>query len=154
MEKIVHLKVEDVAQSHQNAHEKYEYYRRNLVAERTCKCAAAQYEVPPGKAVYPYHYHTMREESYYILSGKGLLKTPEGEREVLPGEFLFFPANEHGAHKLTNASADEMLVYLDFETDHDLDVSVYPETGKVGIWREGFDVLYTQGQEAGYYEGE
>lgn len=39
-----------------------------------------------------------------------------------------------GAHKLTNTSKTENLVYIDFDVIHDLDVTVYPDSNKIGIW--------------------
>jgi uncharacterized cupin superfamily protein len=68
------------------------------------------YEIPPGKAAYPYHFHHKNEETFYILSGKGVLRTPDGERKVTAGELLFFPTGPEGAHKLTNTSQTEKLI--------------------------------------------
>jgi hypothetical protein len=69
------------------------------------------YEVPPGKTAY--HYHLCREEVFYILHDDGILRTPQGEQTVGPGDFCFFPESQSGAHKLCNASATESLVYID-----------------------------------------
>jgi len=153
------IRVNDVPQTyHKSACGQYEYARRELVQKardynlpNRGGCAAAQYELPPGKAAYPYHYHMKDEEAYYIVSGKGLLRTPDGESAVSAGEFLFFPAGAQGAHTLTNASAGEPLVYLDFDATHDLDVCYYPDSGKVGIWGKGIDVLYRAEETVGYY---
>jgi uncharacterized cupin superfamily protein len=151
----VHIKAADADQKHKCEHEGYEYYKRELIPEGYARqCEVSLYEIPPGKSGYPYHYHMKNEECFYILSGTGLLKTPAGEREVTAGDFLFFPANERGAHKLTNASETDMLVYLDFDTDNDVEVSFYPDSGKVGIWGKGLGRLYRTGDEVGYYEGE
>jgi len=111
------------------------------------------YEIPPGKSAYPYHYHTQNEECFYILSGSGSLRTPEGERPVQAGEFLFFPAGEQGAHKLTN-TGDVNLVYLDYDAEHEIDVAFYPDSGKIGIWGMGINQVYKTEDQVGYYEGE
>jgi uncharacterized cupin superfamily protein len=141
--------------SHKDEHEGYEFYRRELVPQGYARqCMVSLYEIPPGKSSYPYHYHVKNEECFYILSGTGLLKTPSGERRVNAGDFLFFPANENGAHKLTNASSDEPLVYIDFDTYNDLEVSFYPDSGKVGIFGYGLRQLYRTCEQADYYEGE
>jgi len=94
------------------------------------------------------------EEVFYILSGKGLLKTPDGEKTVTAGDYIFFPANENGAHKLTNISDTETLVYLDFDTYNDIDVAFYPDSGKVGIWGKNINQLYKIKDQVGYYDGE
>ena len=117
-------------------HEGFAYRKHKLLDEGEAEqCVISAYEVPPGKAAYPYHYHyhLKNEETFYILSGEGLLRTPEGERKVGAGDFLFFPANEMGAHQLRNISETEMLWYLDFDTKNDLDVCYYPDSHKVGI---------------------
>lgn len=152
---MLHINPAEVERKHKCEHGGYEYFKRELVAKGAAAgCAVALYEVPPGKAAYPYHWHMKNEESFYILSGTGLLKTPQGERAVCAGEFLFFPANEAGAHKLTNASKTEMLAYLDFDTQHDLEVSFYPDSGKIGVWGEGIAQLYQTEDQVEYYRGE
>ena len=156
------IRVDDVPQTvHRSPCGRYEYRRRELVQKARDYdlmgrggAAAAQYELPPGKAAYPYHYHLKDEEAYYVVSGEGVLRTPEGERPVAAGDFLFFPRGEAGAHILTNAAEGETLVYLDFDATHDLDVCYYPETGKVGVWGMGTDVLYRAADVVGYYDGE
>ncbi len=92
------------------------------------------YEIPPLKSAYPYHYHHKNEETFYIISGKGVLKTPSGERTVEAGELLFFPTGAEGAHKLTNCSETENLTYIDFDAVHDVDIAVYPDSDKIGVW--------------------
>ena len=155
MKNIIHMISADVPREHKHEHEDYEYYRRKLVPMGNAEqCAVALYEVPPGKSAYPYHYHTKNEETFYIVSGQGFLRTASDERAVKSGDFLFFPANENGAHKLTNCSDTEMLVYLDFDTYNDLDVAIYPDSNKVGIWGKGINQLYVLGDSVDYYEGE
>jgi len=84
-----------------------------------------------------YEYHYQSEEVFYIISGTGLLKTPEGEYLVKQGDILAFPAYEKGAHKLTNTSNTENLVYIDFDTYHTLDISFMPESNKKVIYGQG-----------------
>lgn len=151
----IHVNAADVSPEHKMEHEKYEYMRRILLPKGAAEqCAVALYEVPPGKAAYPYHYHTKNEETFYIISGEGLLRTPEGERPVKPGDFLYFPANESGAHKLTNSSQSETLVYLDFDSFNDLDVALYPDSGKIGIWGKNINQIYETKDSVDYYKGE
>ena len=152
---IKHAKIEDIPVGHRAEHEGYEYFRRKFVpfgeAKQTHVCV---YEIPPGKAAYPYHFHYKTEETFYIISGEGLLRTPEGEREVRAGELIFFPAGEEGAHKLTNCSDTESLVYIDFDVTHDLDAAVYPDSGKIGVWGMGTNQMYPKSAAVDYYDGE
>ena len=112
------------------------------------------YTLPPLKSNYPYHYHLDQEETLYIISGTGMLKVPEGEIPVCSGGILFFPVGEAGAHKLTNISETEPLVYIDFDTVGSLDVAVYPYSGKVGIWSPKLKKVFWMADKAYYYDGE
>ena len=153
---IIHKKFEDLEPKHHvGEHSDFEYKRYDFVPREAAKgCMVHIYEVPPSKSPYPYHYHMKNEEIFYILSGRGILKTPEGERRVSAGEMLFFPANETGAHKLTNDSKTEPLRYIDYSTTHDVDICIYPDSDKIGVWGENFGQVYKQGDKTGYYENE
>ena len=155
MSEIKHIKIEDIPASHRCEHEGYEYFQRKFIPFGGAKNALVRvYEIPPGKSAYPYHYHHKNEETFYILSGEGILKTPKGERQVKAGELLFFPTGPEGAHKITNTSETEMLVYLDFDVVHDIDIAVYPDSDKIGIWGKGINKLYSQNSNVDYYDGE
>ena len=133
----------------------FEYYRRDFVPRgEASQCMVSIYEVPPLKSAWPYHYHVKNEETFYIIRGEGLLKTPEGERPVKAGDLLFFPADSSGAHKLTNTSQTEPLIYIDFDTTNDLDAAVYPDSGKIGIWGKNINRVYRTEDNVDYYEGE
>ena len=155
MDEMLHLKIKDVPAQHRNQHEGYECYNRDLVPLGSAEqCTVSVYEVPPGKSAVPYHYHSKNEEAFYILSGSGSLKTPDGYKDVSAGDFLFFPANEKGAHKLTNTSENEMLIYLDFDTYNDLEVAVYPDSNKIGIWGRGVRKIFKADQDVDYFKDE
>ncbi len=155
MSEIKHSKIEDIPASHKCDQEGYEYFRRKFIPfGGTKNTLVSVYEIPPGKSAYPYHYHYKNEETFYILSGEGILKTPDGERKVRAGELLFFPTGPAGAHKLTNASGEEMLTYIDFDVVHDIDIAVYPDSDKIGVWGMGINKLYPQSGNVDYYDGE
>ena len=155
MDRIQYSQIGDIPVSHKSEHGEYEYFRRKFVPFGAAKnTLVSVYEIPPGKSAYPYHFHHKNEETFYILSGRGLLKTPDGEREVAAGEFLFFPAGPAGAHKVTNLSATEMLVYIDFDVVHDVDIAEYPDSGKIGIWGMGINEIYPRSSHVEYYDGE
>ncbi|MFC6826901.1 cupin domain-containing protein [Halopelagius fulvigenes] len=97
------------------------------------RLGASLYELPPGASSWPYHYHAGNEEAVYVLSGTGVLRTPEGESAVEPGDFAVFPDGESGAHRLRN-DGDEPLRYLAVSTMRDPDVTVYPDSEKVGVF--------------------
>ena len=155
MSEIKHSKIEDIPASHKYEHEGYEYFRRKFIPFGGAKNSLVSvYEIPPHKSAYPYHFHHNNEETFYILSGEGVLRTPDGERKVSAGEFLFFPTGPAGAHKLTNSSDTENLVYIDFDVVHDVDITIYPDSEKIGVWGMGINQLYPQAEAVDYYDGE
>ncbi len=155
MEKVKKININDIKPEHKCEHEKYEYYRKNFVSRQEgTSCSISIYEIPPLKAAYPYHYHEKNEECFYIISGSGTLRTPLGEEEVKKGDIMFFPANENAAHKLTNNSKEETLVYIDFGASFDVDIAVYPDSNKVGVWGKGVRKVYKLEEDVEYYKGE
>lgn len=155
MSKIKHSKIEDIPASHKCEHEGYEYYRRKFIPFGDAKNSLVSvYEIPPHKSAYPYHFHHNNEETFYILSGEGVLRTADGERKITAGELLFFPAGPAGAHKLTNCSETENLVYIDFDVVHDVDITRYPDSDKIGVWGMGINRLYPDAEAVNYYDGE
>ena len=155
MAKIVHTRMENLEAQKRGDGNSYEYTRYPALFEGGAKhSAAAFYELPPGKSNYPYHYHLTSEETFYIISGMGILKTPEGEVEVNAGDLLFFPAGEQGAHKLTNSSDSLPLVYIDFDTLADPNVCVYPDSNKVGIYGKDLRKIYHLEDNVDYYDRE
>ena len=155
MSEIKHSKIESIPVSHKFEHDGYEYYRKKFIPFGGAKNSMVSvYEIPPHKSAYPYHFHHNNEETFYILSGEGVLRTPDGERKVSAGEFLFFPTGPAGAHKLTNSSDTENLVYIDFDVVHDVDITIYPDSEKIGVWGMGINQLYPQAEAVDYYDGE
>ena len=155
MSEVKHSNITKIPVSHRCEHEGYEYFRRKFVPMGAANnTLASVYEIPPGKSAYPYHYHHKNEETFYILSGEGTLRTPDGEKKVSAGDLLFFPAGPAGAHKLTNCSETENLTYLDFDVVHDVDIAVYPDSDKIGIWGKGINQIYPCSSAVDYYEGE
>ena len=69
-------------------------------------------------------------------------------------EMLFFPTGPEGAHKLTNSSETEMLTYIDFDVVRDIDIAVYPDSDKIGIWGKGINKIYPKDGNVDYYDGE
>ncbi len=154
IKKVLHESWDQLEARHRIGPGEYEYCRRKFVSlGQGRQCVVSVYEVPPGKAAYPYHYHLKNEETFFIVNGKGLLRTPEGEREIKTGDLLFFPAEPSGAHKLTN-TGDEPLVYVDFDTQNDLDAAIYPDSGKIGVWGRDVNKVFLEGDAVDYYEGE
>ena len=114
------------------------------------------YTLQPGKANSPYHYHTGSDEVYYIISGQGTLKTPEGEKIVSEGDAIVMPANENGAHMLINTS-DIPLIYINVKTVSSPDVVIFPESNKFGVFsscKKIFMKWFKMDTDVNYLDGE
>lgn len=109
-----------------------------------------QMRLPPGRAMYPFHYHQLEDEVFYVLSGRGVLRYGDEIRALRPGDCVSCPAGVKTAHQIANPF-DEDLVYLAIGPYEEQEVAVYPDNGKVlirGIERIGFL------EDADYFDGE
>ena len=88
-----HCNFDDLPRKHKVGAEGYEFVRRDFLRVHEAQSLVRIYEIPPGKSAYPYHYHLKNEETFFVLKGAGLLRTRKGEREVKPGDLLFFPGH-------------------------------------------------------------
>jgi uncharacterized cupin superfamily protein len=91
------------------------------------------YELPAGHRSWPYHYHTGNEEALYVLSGTGRLRLDGESYDIEAGDYVAFPAGESGGHRVVNDS-EGPLRYLAVSTMNEPDVTVYPESGKIGVF--------------------
>jgi uncharacterized cupin superfamily protein len=108
----------------------------------------ALYEFDPGEQLWPYHHHLGNEEWLVVVAGTPTLRTPEGERELRPGDVVGFPKGEAGAHTLYNRGGDAARVAF-FSTRRP-GSSVYPDSGKVS----GAGHVFRLADEVDYWDGE
>jgi uncharacterized cupin superfamily protein len=119
---------------------------------------ASLWELPPGEAAYPYHFHYSDEELLFVLSGRPTLRTPTGKRVLEPGEAVHFPLGEEGAHQVSNPT-DEEVRFLSVSTNGAPDVVVYPDSNKISASErtpsgEGLHTFFDRGSEVDYWQGE
>ena len=91
------------------------------------------YELLPGQTQCPYHFHHGDEEMILVLRGRPTLRTPEGERELEPGDFVHFPKGPAGAHQMINRS-DEPVRYVVGSSNVAPEVCEYPDSGKIAAF--------------------
>jgi uncharacterized cupin superfamily protein len=91
------------------------------------------YELPAGERSWPYHYHTENEESIYVLGGRGRLRLGGESVSLEAGDYVALPADESGAHRVVNDS-DGPIRYLMASTMDDPEVTVYPDSEKIGVF--------------------
>ena len=72
---------------------KFESLRRRLgVAAGGEKLGCSLYELPPGKAAFPFHAHLANEEAVYVLQGEGVLRLGEAEHPIGAGDYIMLRA--------------------------------------------------------------
>jgi uncharacterized cupin superfamily protein len=116
---------------------------------------ATLYELPPGEAVCPYHYEYGEEEWALVIEGTPSVRTPDGTEQLEPNDLVFFPKGPEGAHQIRN-DADAPARVLMWSTVVLPTASVYPDSGKVGIWtgNKEDDVLVRRESAVEYFDGE
>src|SRR5665647_2520897 len=87
----------DQAREHPGFSRDRAFVGRQAGAERL---GASVWKLLPGETAYPYHFHYGDEELLIVLSGMPSLRTPEGWRELPPGEVVSLLPGEAGAHQL------------------------------------------------------
>jgi uncharacterized cupin superfamily protein len=114
--------------------ERFELLRRQLgAAAGGQRIGTSLIELPPGKRSWPFHAHSANEEAIFILEGEGRLRLPAGETPVRAGHYIAFPVGPEHAHQMINRS-DKPLRYLVLSTLLPVEISEYPDTGKVGLF--------------------
>jgi uncharacterized cupin superfamily protein len=93
---------------------------------------ASLYEIPKGEAVCPYHWHEANEELLLVLSGHPSLRTPDGWRELEPGELVAFTRGESGAHQIANRGEETARILMMSEMNAP-ELVVYPDSNKAGV---------------------
>jgi len=113
------------------------------------------YELPPGEKTWPYHYELGCEEWLLVLSGRPTLRTPDGERDLDPGDLAVFPEGPAGAHLVHNRTEEPCRVLL-LSSKAPLAIVHYPDSDKVGLWSQagGYDAILRREPKLDYWEGE
>ena len=97
---------------------------------------ATLYELPPGEKSFPYHYEWGAEEWLLVVSGRPILRAPDGEHELEPGDVVCFPEGPDGAHQVRNGSGEPVRIVM-LSTKASPAVAVYPDSDKLGLWLTG-----------------
>jgi len=116
---------------------------------------ASVYELPPGQAICPYHYEYGEEEWLLVLSGRPVLRHPDGEDVLDPWDLVVFPTGPGGAHAVRNETAETVRVLM-FSNVVVPTATAYPDSGKVGVWTgdQNEDVMVRRTSAVDYYDGE
>ncbi|MFN0061470.1 MAG: cupin domain-containing protein [Myxococcaceae bacterium] len=128
--------------------------RRKPLGGDKVKCSL--WELPPGKKSFPLHAHHGTEEALFVVSGRAKVRTPEGETQIGPADFVSFPAGGV-AHQLINDSK-EPFVYMAMSVSVGLDIVEYPDSKKVacsvGVWPNVKRFVFSEASQVAYFDGE
>jgi uncharacterized cupin superfamily protein len=121
---------------------------------------ASLFELPPGQASFPLHYHHANEEMLIVVSGRPTLRTAAGERELAEGEVVAFVVGERGAHQLINRTDEPVRVLLLSEMIGP-EVITYPDSAKTAAREQppggaepGLYRVFRDSDAVDYFEGE
>ena len=102
--------------------------RRSRVFRRPndARIGATLYELGPGYDNDRVHMHYGKEEMFFVLSGRPVVRNLEREEELAPGDFLFCPEGRAGLHAFSNPHAEPARILAMSVNDYP-DVVAYPE---------------------------
>lgn len=132
--------------------------RRLTTAVGSRGIGCSWFEVQPGKAAFPFHWHSANEESMFILEGEGTLRLGDERHPVRAGDYVALLTGPDHAHQLINTS-DAPLRYLVFSTMNPVEVAGYPDSKKIGVIaaKDGNVILrqiHLEENQRGYFDGE
>jgi uncharacterized cupin superfamily protein len=113
-------------------------------------------ELLPGQRQCPYHFHHGNEELVLVLRGTPTLRTPDGERELRPGDAVHFPPGPAGAHQMMNRT-DEPARYVVADAKVSPEIVEYPDSGKLAAMSRGeapFWTVHRLGDAVDFFDGE
>ena len=142
----------------------YEWSRKKITDKLDGeKLGASIYELPPGKRAFVYHFHHANEELFFVLEGNGTVRTPEGNKEIIEGDFFVAVTGKEGAHQIINNS-DEPLRYLAVSTMIEPEVVEYVDSEKVFVMagaapggekeKREVSLILRQADATDYWDGE
>ena len=97
--------------------------------------------LPPGTWSSQRHWHSLEDEFIYILQGRPILVTDEGETRLEPGMCAGFPAGVANGHHLVN-NTDDDVAYLEVGSRRDDDDVEYSDID-MQVKRRGYGTGFT-----------
>ena len=91
--------------------------------------------VKPGAKSVKYHSHSLQEEFFLILEGKGTVRINNEEFTMKKGDFFAKPAGKEIAHQFINDS-NERLKILDCGVKDKNDIITYPNENVIYVKKE------------------
>jgi uncharacterized cupin superfamily protein len=85
---------------------------------------------------------------FFVLSGRPVFRSPDGEEEMAPGDFVFCPEGRAGLHTFSNP-AEEPARVLAMSAGSFPDVVAYPEDGYAWVATRDPDSKLARGGDPG-----
>jgi uncharacterized cupin superfamily protein len=124
------------------------------------RLGASLFELEPGQAAFPLHFHLGNEEMLVVLRGTPSLRTPDGERVLEAGELVALPVGEEGAHQIVNRTGEPVRILIVSEMNAP-DIVIRPESDKISAFGrppggggEGMHEVYFRRDSNEIWEGE
>jgi uncharacterized cupin superfamily protein len=133
--------------------------RARLSRQAGCeRLGLSLWELPPGEAAYPYHFHLAEEELLLVLKGRPSMRTTDGWRDLQEGEVVAFLRGERGAHQLVNRTKGSVR-FLALSTSGEPDIVIRPDSGTLGAYERlpdggGLREVFRRDDAVDYFEGE
>jgi uncharacterized cupin superfamily protein len=89
-------------------------------------------ELQPGKRAWPYHFHHVNEELFFVIEGRGSLRYDNKIYPLHVGDVISAPAGPGHAHQIINTSSS-LLRYLAISTMEEPEIAEYPDSDKIGV---------------------
>lgn len=86
-----------------------------------------------------------------MLAGEGQLRAADSKYRLEAGDYVACPTGEAGAHRVVNDTSDP-LRYLALSTLDETDVTVYPDSEKIGVYTGAGPGADGERDVSGYYE--
>lgn len=111
------------------------------------------YDLAPGQGSSPYHYE-YEEEWLLVVDGTLVLRAPDGEHSLEPGDLVCFPPGPAGAHKLMNRSESPARTLM--FSKRAPGIVVYPDSDTIGVFPsdEANQLVFKRGTAVPWAEGE
>lgn len=90
------------------------------------------YRVAPGGRPWPFHFHHVNEEFFYVRSGYGQLRHRDGTADLHPGDAFACPPGPAGAHAVLD-TGDAPLELFALSTMEEPEVTEYPDSDKLNV---------------------
>src|SRR5687767_14961485 len=96
------------------------------------KLGYSVYRIASGGRPYPFHFHHVNEEFFYVRRGYGQLRDKDGTRDLKPGDAFACPPGPNGAHAILN-TGDAPLEIFALSTMEEPEVSEYLDSDKLYV---------------------